>query len=343
MQTSSRRAFLRNGVMLGAGALLGVPALRSARAADTRTLTLYNGQHAKTTQALVDAFTQATGIQVNIRKGSSTQLANQIIEEGERSPADVFYSEESPPVAALAERGLLAKLPADTLSQVIPGYTARDGTWTSVTARCRVTVYNRDMVQASALPASIMDMATAAWKDRVGFVPTSGAFQEQIIAIKLLRGRDAALAWLKGLKQYGRIYNGNMAAMRAVERGEIATALVNNYYWYVVAAEVGAENMKSAIHYAGPKDPGGLITVSAAGILKTASAPDAARQLLAFMVSQAGQEAIAATVAEYPLRPGVHSPFDLKPFDTLQPPDVTPADLGDAADALALRREADLA
>lgn len=343
MNHTSRRTFLRNGILLGAGTLLGVPALRGAHAADAATLTLYNGQHAKTTQKLVDAFTQATGIRVEIRKGSSTQLANQIIEEGDRSPADVFYAEESPPVAALAEKGLLAPLPKDTLDQVIPGYTAGDGTWTGVTARCRVTVYNRDMVQASELPASVLDMATAAWKDRVGFVPTSGAFQEQLIAIKLLKGRDAALNWLKGLKQYGRIYNGNMAAMRAVERGEIATALVNNYYWYIVATEVGADKMKSGLHYAGPKDPGGLITVSAAGILKTARNQDAARQLLAFMVSQAGQEAIADTVAEYPLRPGVKSPFDLKPFDALNPPPVSPADLGDAADALALRREAGLA
>jgi iron(III) transport system substrate-binding protein len=134
-----------------------------------------------------------------------------------------------------------------------------------------------------------------------------------------------------------------MAAMRAVERGEIATALVNNYYWFIVANEVGADKMKSALHYAGPKDPGGVITVSAAGILKTARNPEAAQKLLAFMVSQAGQEAIADTVAEYPLRAGVKSPFDLKPFDTLQPAPVSPADLGDAADALALRREAGLA
>ncbi|HEX2519006.1 MAG TPA: extracellular solute-binding protein, partial [Castellaniella sp.] len=237
MQTS-RRTFLRNGLILGAGALVGAPALRSAHAASAQSLVLYNGQHAKTTLALVDAFTKATGIRVEIRKGSSTQLANQIIEEGARSPADVFYAEESPPVSALAEKGLLTQLPADTLKQVMPGYTARDGSWTGVSARCRVTVFNRDMAKESELPASIMDMATQAWKGRVGFVPTSGSFQEQIIAIKLLKGRDAALNWLKGLKEYGQIYNGNMAAMRAVERGEVATALVNNYYWFIVANEV---------------------------------------------------------------------------------------------------------
>lgn len=343
MNTLNRRTFLRNGIMLGAAAAMGGPGLRLARAAESQTLTLYNGQHPRTTAALVQAFTQATGIQVEIRKGGSSQLANQIIEEGEHSPADVFYSEESPPLAALAKRRLLSPLNSETLQQVLPGYTSKDGTWTGVSARCRVVAYNRGMIAASELPASIMDMATEAWRGKVGFVPTSGAFQQQLIAIEILKGRPAALAWLKGLKEYGRIYNGNMAAMKAVENGDIATALVNNYYWFAVAREVGEANMKSALHYMGGKDPGGLITVSAAGILKTSRKQALAQRLLAFMLSAKGQQAIVDSVAEYPLRKGVHSPFSLKPFDELQPPDVSPDDIGDAADALALRREAGLA
>lgn len=339
----SRRTLLRNGVMLGTAAVFGTRAMRLAQASSAQTLTLYNGQHARTTMALVDAFTQATGIQVEIRKGSSSQLANQIIEEGAHSPADVFYAEESPPVATLAKRGLLAPLAPETLKQVRPGYTAKDGSWTGISARCRVVAYNRAMIKESELPASILDIATEKWQDKVAFVPTSGAFQEQLIAIELLKGRPAALAWLKGLKKYGRIYNGNMAAMKAVEGGEIATALVNNYYWFAVAKEVGDANMKSALYYNDNQDPGGLITVSAAGILKTSTKQELAQKLLAFMVSAKGQEAIVGSVAEYPVREGVRSPFALKPFDELDPPHVTPDDLGDAADALALRREAGLA
>ncbi|HEY9281026.1 MAG TPA: extracellular solute-binding protein [Eoetvoesiella sp.] len=339
----SRRTLLRNGVMLGAAAVFGTRTMRFVHAAETQTLTLYNGQHARTTAALVDAFTKASGIQVNIRKGSSSQLANQIIEEGVHSPADVFYAEESPPVATLAKRGLLAPLDPETLKQVRPGYIAKDGSWTGVSARCRVVAYNRAMVSESDLPASVLDMATEKWQGRVAFVPTSGAFQEQLIAIELLKGRPAALEWLKGLKKYGRIYNGNMAAMKAVESGEIATALVNNYYWFAVAKEVGDANMKSALFYMDNQDPGGLITVSAAGILKSSRNQALAQKLLAFMVSAEGQEAIVGSVAEYPLRAGVQSPFALKPFDQLDPPHVAPADLGDAADALALRREAGLA
>lgn len=343
MSKVNRRSFMHQGLFWGAAAVIGPSMMSFAQAAGTPTLTLYNGQHTQTTAALVEAFTKATGTHVDIRKGSSAQLANQIIEEGARSPADVFYAEESPPVAVLENKGLLSVLNANTLGQIIPGYAAHDGTWIGVSARCRVIAYNPSLVKASALPASILDIATADWTDRVGYVPTSGAFQEQLIAIKQLKGRPAALAWLEGLKKYGRLYNGNMAAMKAVEGGEIATALVNNYYWFAVAREIGADKMKSALHYMDHQDPGGLITVSAAGILKSSKQQALAQEFLAFMVSSAGQQAIVDSVAEYPLRPGIISPFALKPFDQLHPPKVSPADLGDAADALALRREAGLA
>jgi iron(III) transport system substrate-binding protein len=336
-----RRQWLRCSALLMGVVAMG--RLGMGQAAAAQTLTLYNGQHSQTTAALVDAFTKATGIAVEIRKGESPQLANQIIEEGSASPADVFYSEESPPVAALAERGLLSTLRPDTLKQVPAEYIAKDGSWIAASARCRVVVYNKSLIAETALPASVMDFATAAWKDKVAYVPTSGAFQEQIVAIKLLRGRDAALDWLKGLKAYGRAYNGNSAAMKAVEAGEIATALINNYYWFSLAKETGADKMKSALHYMGHQDPGALITVSAAGILKSSRNQETAQQFLAFMVSREGQQAIADSVAEYPLRPDITSPYALKPFAELEAPAVTPADLGDAADALALEREAGLA
>lgn len=338
-----RRRFLRGSAALGGVALLGSVRPATVFAADQRTLTVYNGQHKHTTAALVEAFTKATGVKVEIRNGHSAQLANQIMEEGERSPADVFYSEESPPVAALAERSLLAPLDPKTLEQVPSRYVAKDGTWTGVSMRSRVVAYNTRMIGTKDLPHSVMDMATKAWEGRVAYVPTSGAFQEQIIAIKLLEGRKAALDWLKGLKAYGKRYNGNMSALRACDAGEVATALINNYYWYVLRAERGEHKLNSALYYFGHKDPGALITLSAAGVLKSAPHAAVAQQFLAFMVGEAGQQAIVDSVAEYPVRPGVESPWALKPFGELDPPDITPADLGDAADALALRREAGLA
>jgi len=337
-----RRGFLKAGAWAAGSAALARPAIGGAWAAG-ETLTLYNGQHEKTTRALIDVFSGATGIRVNVRQGGSSQLANQLIEEGDASPADVFYSEESPPLVALANRSMLATLEDDTLKQVPPIYAAKDRTWVCASLRSRVVAYNKAMVSEGEFPASVLGFAAEAWKDRVAYVPTSGALLEQIMAIELLDGRDAALEWLKGLKAYGRLYPTNGAAMKAVEDGEIATALINNYYWFSIAQEVGDANMKSALFYYGHKDPGALISATAAGVLKSSRKQDLARRFVAFMVSEGGQQAIVDSMAEYPVRPGIESTFALKPFDELDPPAIGPADIGDAADALVLIREAGLA
>ena len=332
----------RRSLLLAAAATgLAAPFVRRSAAAEPDSLVLYNGQHRATTEALVAAFTAATGVAVTMRNAESPELANQIREEGARSPADVFYAEQAPPIASLEERGLLLPLDAATLDQIAPRYNSSKGEWVGSTIRTRVIGYNKAMINPDALPKSVMDMATPAWKGRVGWVAKDG-FQEQVMAVKVVHGRDAALAWLKGLKENGQLYNSNSAAMRAVEAGEIATCLTNNYYWYGMAKERGAENMKSALYYVPKDDVGALRTVSAAGVLKTTKKPELAQKFVAFMVSEPGQQAVGRTVAEYLVRPGVASAFALPPLDLFDAP-VTAAQIGDAADAYAMQREAGVA
>ncbi|MBV9653921.1 MAG: extracellular solute-binding protein, partial [Acetobacteraceae bacterium] len=217
---------------------------------------------------------------------------------------------------------------------------AADGTWIGATVRTRVIGYNKKMAAPGDLPASILDVATPRFKDRVAYAKGDG-FQEQIMAIVRTEGRDAALGWLKGLKENGRSYNGNRAAMNAVENGDIAMCLTNNYYWYSMAREAGAEKLNSALHFVAPTDPGALLTVSAAGILKSSAKAALAQRFLAFLVSDKGQAAMVDTVAEYPVRAGVTSPYPLAPLDRFRAP-VTPGQLGDASEAYALEREAGL-
>jgi iron(III) transport system substrate-binding protein len=343
MIIADRRAFLRGAALVAGGAAVAGAGLSSTLAVGGRKLELYNGQHAQTTAALVEAFIKETGIQVEIRRGGSGQLANQMMEEGGVSPADVFFFEGSSAAAALANKGLLEPIDPETMQQVPARFSASDRTWLGITGRCRVVAYNKSMIRASELPPSVLDFGSEAWDGKVAYVPTSIEFLEQIIAVKMLVGRERTLDWLADLHAYGRVYNNNVAAMNAVERGEIATALINNYYWFSLAREVGYEKMRSALHYIRHRDAGALISVSAAGMLKSSRNRDEARAFLAFMVSAKGQQALADAVAEYPLRPGIVSPFPLEPFDRLDPPPVTPAEIGDAADAIAMEREVGLA
>ncbi len=321
-----------------AAAVLAAP--RLARAAG-ESVTLYNGQHRATTEALVTAFTKATGIEVVVRNAESPELSSQIVEEGERSPADLFFSEQSPPIAAIDAKGMLGKVDPATLAAIPARYASKDGTWIGASVRTRVITYNKAMVPVAELPKSIMDFATPAMAGKFGYVKQDG-FQEQVMAIVHIKGRDAALAWLKGLKQYGRSYNGNRIASTAVQNGEIAMALSNNYYWYSLARERGGpDKLASAIYSFPGDDPGNIYNVSAAGMLKTSKNQPAAQRFLAFMVSRPGQVAMAATSAEYPVLADVPSPFPLPPLADFSAP-VTPADMGSAADAYALEREAGL-
>jgi len=333
-------ARLHRRTLLAAG--LAAVAIRPVRAADDA-LVLYNGQHRTTTEALVAAFTKATNIPVTIRNGESPALAGQLIEEGARSPADVFYSEQSPPVAALDERGLLSPLAAETVAQVPAAYVSPARGWIGGSVRTRVVAYNKGMIKPEQLPRSVLDFATPAWKGRFAYAPKDG-FQEQIMAIQKLKGRDAALAWLRGLRENGRMFNGNSAGFRAMEAGEIPVMLTNNYYFYSAAKEAGGvEKMKSAIHYVDKTDPGAIRTLSAAGVLKSSGKQAAAQRFIGFMVSQTGQRAICDSVAEYSVRPDVSSPYDLPPLDEIAAAPVSPADFGSAADAYTLQRDAGIA
>ena len=309
-------------------------------AADKVELTLYNGQHKEVGDALAKAFEAKTGIHVNVRKGSSNQLASQVVEEGERSPADVIYTEESPPLNKLGEQGLLAKIDDATLNVLPKDYVATNGTWMGVTARVRVVAFNPKLIDEQDLPKSVLEFAQPQWQGKVGFVPTSGAFQEQAVAILKLHGKEAAEEWLTGLRAFAKVYSNNMVALKAVENGEVASVLVNNYYWFALQREKG--QLDSKLHYFTGGDAGGLVTVSSAAALKSSKHPEQAQQLLAYMASEEGQRVITRTSAEYPLHKGMESDRGLKPFSELQPPKVTPADLGNAEEALELEREVGL-
>jgi iron(III) transport system substrate-binding protein len=324
---------------LAAATLVGT-LLAGQAMADPVTLTLYNGQHEATGVAVAKAFEEKTGIKVQIRKGGGGQLANQITVEGERSPADIIYTEEAPPLIKLAQDGLLAKVDDATLAQVDPSYVDDNGYWLGITLRARVMAYNPDLVSEADLPESARDVAGPEWQGKIAFVPSSGEFLGHTAAMIKLDGREATEEWLIGLKAFGGTYMNNVTAMKAVENGEVGAALVNSYYWAALHKEKG--KLKSKLHYFSNGDAGGLVSVSGAAVVKASKHPKEAQQFLAFMISEEGQKAVLSKSAEYPVNPNVTADPLLKPFNELQPPQLTPAQIGLAEDALELEREVGL-
>jgi iron(III) transport system substrate-binding protein len=312
-------------------------------------ITLYNGQHEQTTDGLVSAFEQKTGITVNVRNDDEDTLANLIALQGSNSPADVIYTENSPALEFLQGKGLLAPVSASTLSRVPARYSSPQGDWVGVSARVSVIIYNPSLISRSQLPTSVLQLADPKYQGKLAFAAGETDFQPIVTSVIRTYGQAAALRWLDGIKANAasHIVPDNETIAYEVNRGQVAFGVINQYYWYRLKAEMGASAMHSQLAYFAPHDPGYVLDVSGAAVLKSSKHQVAAQEFLAFLVSKQGQDIIARAAGneqsyEYPLASGVTTSAPETPFDQLQPNSITIADLGDGSAAIALLRQAGL-
>ncbi|WP_395069664.1 iron ABC transporter substrate-binding protein [Paraburkholderia silvatlantica] len=313
-------------------------------AAHAASITLYNAQHEQVANQLAKDFEQQTGIDVKIRSGEGPALAAQLVAEGERTPADVYFTENSPELMLLEEKGLLAPVQQATLAAVPARFNSPQGQWVGVTARENVLAYNTAKVQPAQLPKSIFDLAKPEWKGKVGIAPSDADFLPLVDAVLAVKGEAATLDWLKGLKTNSQIFDDDEGVVAAVNRGAVATGIINNYYWDRLHAEIGDKKTQSAVAHFADSDVGALVNVSGAAVMKSAHNVDGAQKFLAYLVSERAQKLMAQDHIsfEYPLRPGVASDPINKPFDQLKPPALTIQQLGDDSQAGKLLRQAGL-
>jgi len=312
-------------------------------------ITLYNGQHEETTDGLVAAFEQKTGITVNVRNDDEDTLANLIALQGPNSPADVFYTENSPALEFLQDKGLLSAVNPSTLAHTPAQYNSPEGDWVGVSARVSVIIYNPSLIAKSQLPTSVLQLANPKYQGKLAFAAGETDFQPIVTSVVRSYGQAAALRWLDGIKANAasHIVPDNETIADEVNRGQVAFGVINQYYWYRLRAEIGASAMHSQLAYFAPRDPGYVIDVSGAAVLKSSKHQAAAQEFLAFLVSQQGQEIIARAAGneqsyEYPLADGVTTSAPETPFSQLQPYPITIADLGDGSAAIALLQQAGL-
>lgn len=272
-------------------------------------LTVYSGQHEDFAQALADGFTAATGIAVTLRSGGDAELSNQIVEEGDHSPADLFLSEEPGPVAALDAKGLTSPVKDATLAEVDSRLVPSTKGWLPYAARSRVIFYNPDLISEGDLPHSIMDLVDPAWAGKFAYAP-SGAFTSTVAYLIDTIGEDATLAWLKGIKANGVNEQKNGKVRDSVEAGQHPFGLSNHYYWYILAKQSGgADKLASKVHFFDHDDAGGLLLTSGAAVLKSSQHQDEAQQFLQWLGSADGGQKVVAEgdAAQFPVAPGVNS------------------------------------
>lgn len=334
---------------LAAGSVLALAACSSgtsasdSASADAGSVVVYSGRSEELVSPLFERFTAETGIAVEARYGDSAELAAQLIEEGDRTPAQVFFSQDAGALGAVAAAGVLAPLPAEATGKVPAEYVAQDGTWTGVTGRARVIAYDGEQLTAQDVPTSVLDLTDPRWRDQVAIAPTNASFQSFVTAMRRALGDEATKAWLEGLVANDvQTFEKNGLILDAVDSGQVQLGLVNHYYWYEKAAEVGADAMRAQIAFTAPKDPGSLVNVAGVGVtVPAAEDPDAAA-FTAWLLTPEVQTWFVENTFEYPLVGGQALPDGLPALDTLTGPDVALADLADLPGTLAMLTEVGL-
>ncbi|KQP71797.1 iron ABC transporter substrate-binding protein [Microbacterium sp. Leaf288] len=301
-------------------------------AADPDALVVYNAQHEQLTEEWADAFTAETGIDVVLRNGDDSELANQLVQEGKASKADVFLTENSPAMSLVEDADLFAPVDESTLALVPEQFRPASGLWTGIAARSTVLVYNPELISEGELPASLLDLADPQWKGKWGAAPAKADFQAIVSAVLATQGEDGARDWLDGMAENAVEYRNNIVTMKAVNAGEVPMGIIYHYYWFRDQDAAAEDSADTKLHYFGNQDPGAFVSISGGGVLKNAPHADEAQQFLAFIAGEQGQKILGEGYSfEYPVASDVPAKPELPPLAELDAPVIDPSTLNGPA------------
>jgi iron(III) transport system substrate-binding protein len=291
---------------------------------------VYSGRNEALFKPILDDFAKETGMRISVRFGDTTDLTGTIVEEGAKPRADVFIGQDAGALAALDERGLLAKYAG--AGAVPPQFRSTNGTWTGLSARARVLIVNTENLEPADRPESVFELIDPKWKGKVAAPSATNASWIGFISeMRIAKGDEATRRWLRDMKANGLAILGSHTDVRnAVGTGEFDVGLVNHYY---VELEKKEGSPVEAV-FTDQQEGGFGVVINAAsgGILKNASQPKNAQKLMDYLLSRSAQEEFAGRNFEYPVVPGVPAP-GLRPLDDIKGTGIPLAELGPKRDS----------
>jgi len=307
-------------------------------------LVIYSGRSEELVGPLIEDMEEQLDVTIDVRYGDSAELAAQLLEEGDATEADLFFSQDAGALSALAQEGRLSTLDEQVLAVVDDHYQDPEGRWVATSARARVVTYDPAQAPEATDFDSVDDLLDESYRGEIGFAPTNASFQSFVTALRITRGEDGARQWLEDFSALEpAAYDNNVAVLEAVDEGEISLGLINHYYWYQLQEEVGAEAVNAKIHYLDSDDAGALVNVAGVGVLTSSEATGLAADAVEFLLSEAGQQYFADETAEYPVRAGIESTtYDLVPLEQVDGAQIDLNDLASLDETLELLDEVGL-
>ena len=300
-------------------------------------LTVYSGRTSDQISPVFDALRDRyDDLDLEVEYNDNDTHVNQLIQEGDATPADLLYSQDPGALAVLAGEDLTQELPEDVVDAVPERYRDSDGHWTGVTGRVRAVLYNTERWDDD-LPDDIFEYATDdRFEGIISTRPNSGTFRAFIMAMVDRKGETETREWIRGMldDQNVDLFSGGSDQAEAVERGgsdDPIVALGNQYY----AARLIDRDPGSPIDVAFTTDDAGCL-FNVAGVAPTTAVTDAelTAEFIRHLLSAEGQEYMMEANGEYPVVEDIGYVGDLPSLEEIDPPEFDLSDLDmDIADA----------
>ena len=284
--------------------------LAACQGSDEQVVNLYSARHYDVDEQLYEAFTEKTGIEVNVIEGEADELIERIVNEGEQSPADVFMAVDAGRLWRAQEAGIFQPVQSEVLETQIPeSLREANGNWFGLTTRARVLVYNKDTVKPSEL-STYEDLADPKWKGRICVRSSTNIYNQSLLGSMVESiGPEATEAWAKGLvANFARDpEGGDTDQIRGVASGLCDVAIVNHYYWArMMKDEADSKEIgNTAVFFPNQNDRGTHVNISGMGLVKNAPHPENGIAFMEFLVTPEAQEVFADSNNEYPVVEGV--------------------------------------
>jgi iron(III) transport system substrate-binding protein len=312
----------------------------AAAPSEARVVNVYTSRHYDSDEAVYAAFTEATGIEINLLEARGDQLIERLRAEGERTPADVFVTVDAARLHRAEAEALFA--PQDYAGSGVPANMIDpDGYWVGFAKRARILAVSTERVAEGEI-TTYEELADPAWRGRVCTRGANSPYNQSLLAAIIAHnGEEAAEAWAAGVvANLARPpQGGDRDQIRAIAAGECDVAITNHYYYAMLAAseDAGDRAAAAATRLLFPGQDGGNgahVNITGAGIVQDAPHPEEARAFIDFMLSDEAQRLFAELSNEYPAMPGAQ--YDnpvLDSFGEFTEDDLNISALGDNNEA----------
>jgi len=304
--------------------------------ADTQEVNLYSARQEALIKPLLEAFTNDTGIQVNVISSKADALLKRIQSEGINSPADVLLTTDAGRLSRAKEAGIFEAIDSKVLIDNIPSnYRDLDSMWFGLSTRLRpIMIVNNSNLEK---PLSYEDLVKPIYQGKICVRSSSNIYNQSLISTMINRlGEEVTEKWAIGfVANFARKpQGGDRDQIRAAAAGQCELVIANTYYLAQMLADTAEKSdqeaaKKLSVIWPNQDDRGAHINISGAGVLKSAPNKDNGIKLIEFLTSDVAQKIYADVNYEYPVKDGIETNAILGAWGDYKADDIQLGKLGE--------------